>query len=445
MENSQSTHTASKPNPWAWIPTLYFAEGLPNAIVTLVAVLMYKRLGMSNAEIAFYTSWLYLPWVIKAVWSPFVDILKTKRWWTVSMQLLIGAALGGVAFTIPGNYWIQGSMFCFWIMAFSSATHDIAADGFYMLGLNSHQQSFFSGIRNTFYRLSMMFGQGVLVMIAGNLETMTRNIRYSWSLTFYLAAGIMIFLGLFHGFILPRPKGDHAAGGNENKNDTLRYDNDNPQPITHNLLKDFAESFISFFRKDGIWVALLFIFFYRAPEGMLTKIVPLFLNDPLHKGGLGLSPQDIGLVSGTVGLIGLTIGGIIGGIVASKYGLKKVLWPMVCAITLPDLVYVYLSTTQPESLLPINICVFIEQFGYGVGFTAYMLYLIYFCQGEHQTSHYAICTGFMAASLMLPGMIAGWLQETLGYTWFFIIVTLLCAITFIVSALVKINPDFGKK
>lgn len=423
-----------KTNPWAWIPTLYFAEGLPNAVVTLVAVLMYKRLGMTNTEIAFYTSWLYLPWVIKAIWSPFVDILKTKRWWTITMQLLIGAALGGVAFTIPGDYWIQGSLFCFWVMAFSSATHDIAADGFYMLGLDDHQQSFFSGIRSTFFRLAMMFGQGVLVMIAGNLEVVTRNIRYSWSLTFYLAAGIMIAIGLFHGFILPRPKEDRAAVADGAE-----------RPTAANIMSNFAETFVSFFRKDGIIVALLFIFFYRAPEGMLTKIVPLFLNDPMHKGGLGLSPQDIGLVSGTVGLIGLTVGGILGGIIASRWGLKKMLWPMVCAITLPDLVYVYLAYFQPESLLPINICVFFEQFGYGIGFTAYMLYLIYFCQGEHKTAHYAICTGFMAASLMLPGMIAGWLEDMLGYSTFFVVVTVLCVITFIVSALVKIDPEFGRK
>lgn len=420
--------------PWSWVPSLYFAEGLPNAVVTLVAVLMYKRLGMSNTEIAFYTSWLYLPWVIKAIWSPFVDILRTKRWWVITMQLLIGAALGGVAFTIPGSYWIQGSLFCFWIMAFSSATHDIAADGFYMLGLDDHQQSFFSGIRSTFYRLATMFGQGVLVMIAGNLEVVTRNIRYSWSLTFYLAAGIMIALGLIHGCVLPRPKEDKAA-----------IINGAERPTAKNIMNNFAETFISFFRKDGIIVALLFIFFYRAPEGMLTKIVPLFLNDSMHEGGLGLSPQDIGLVSGTVGLIGLTLGGILGGLYASKYGLKKALWPMVCAITLPDLVYIYLAYFQPASLFPINICVFFEQFGYGVGFTAYMLYLIYFCQGEHKTAHYAICTGFMAASLMLPGMVAGWLQELMGYRLFFILVMLLCTLTFAVSAIIKIDPEFGKK
>lgn len=423
-----------KRNPWSWIPTLYFAEGLPNAIVVLVAALMYKQLGMSNTEIAFYTSWLYLPWVIKFIWSPFVDILKTKRWWTITMQLLIGAALGGIAFTIPGSFWLQGSLFCFWVMAFSSATHDIAADGFYMLGLDDHQQSFFSGIRSTFYRLAMMFGQGVLVMIAGNLEMVTRNIRYSWSLTFYLAAGIMIAIGLFHGWILPRPLGDKAevADGEE-------------KPTFKSVMSNFSETFVSFFKKDGIVVALLFIFFYRAPEGMLTKIVPLFLIDKMDAGGLGLSPQEIGLVSGTVGLIGLTVGGILGGIIASKWGLKKTLWPLVCAITLPDLVYVYLAYTQPESLLPINICVFFEQFGYGIGFTAYMLYLIYFCQGEHKTAHYAICTGFMAASLMLPGMIAGWLEDMLGYSTFFIVVSVLCVITFVVSALVKIDPEFGVK
>ena len=232
-------------------------------------------------------------------------------------------------------------------------------------------------------------------------------------------AGIMIAIGLFHGWILPRPLGDKAevADGEE-------------KPTFKSVMSNFSETFVSFFKKDGIVVALLFIFFYRAPEGMLTKIVPLFLIDKMDAGGLGLSPQEIGLVSGTVGLIGLTVGGILGGIIASKWGLKKTLWPLVCAITLPDLVYVYLAYTQPESLLPINICVFFEQFGYGIGFTAYMLYLIYFCQGEHKTAHYAICTGFMAASLMLPGMIAGWLEDMLGYSTFFIVVSVLCYFVF---------------
>ena len=430
-----------KKNAWAWVPSLYFAEGLPNAVVALVAVLLYKRLGLSNTEIAFYTSWLYLPWVIKPIWSPFVDMLKTKRWWIIAMQLLIGAGLGGIAFTIPGSLWLEGSLFCFWLMAFSSATHDIAADGFYMIGLNDNQQSFFVGIRNIFYRLAMMFGQGVLVMVAGNLEVITRNIRYSWSLTFYIVAGIMIALGLYHCWILPKPKEDKSSL--ETNNDSSSAD---PSPTSfRDVIIGFGMTFKSFFQRKNIGVALLFIFFYRLPEGMLTKITPLFLSDGMTKGGLGLSPQDIGFVSGTVGLIGLLLGGIIGGIAASRWGLKRCLWPMVCAITIPDLVYVYLAYYMPASLLPINICIFFEQLGYGLGFTAYMLYLIYFCQGENKTSHYAICTGIMALTLMLPGMIAGWLQELMGYQMFFIMIVILCSLTFIVSALVKIDPDFGKK
>lgn len=424
-----------KNSPWSWVPSLYFAEGLPNAIVTLVAVLMFKQLGMSNTDTAFYTAWLYLPWVIKPIWSPWVDILKTKRWWVISMQLLIGAALAGVALTIPTNVWVQASLCCFWLMAFSSATHDIAADGFYMLALSDHHQSFFSGIRSTFYRLAMMFGQGVLVVIAGNMEVITRDIKYSWALTFYFAAGLTIALALYHGWILPHAEEDEEAGKSSEVNGN-RY---------RNILKDFGQTFVSFFQKDGIIIALFFILFYRAPEGMLTKIVPMFLLDSQNVGGLGLSPQAIGLVSGTVGLIGLTVGGIIGGIVASYWGLKRTLWPMVCCITLPDIVYVYLAYAQPENLAIISLSVFIEQLGYGIGFTAYMLYLIYFCRGEHKTSHYAICTGFMALSLMLPGMVAGWLQEMLGYTTFFVVVIVLCIITFVSAALVKIDPEFGIK
>ena len=176
----------NKISPWAWVPTLYFAEGLPNVIVTIVSLVLYKQLGLSNAEITFYTSWLNLPWVVKPLWSPFVDAVKTKRWWIITMQLLIGASLGGVAFTIPTSMWLQSTLFFFWIMAFSSATHDIAADGFYMLELNPHDQTFFVGIRSTFYRLASIFGQGVLVMIAGNIQVMLRGaISYSWSLLFY--------------------------------------------------------------------------------------------------------------------------------------------------------------------------------------------------------------------------------------------------------------------
>lgn len=417
-------------NPWSWVPTLYFAEGLPYVAVMTISLILYKQLGLSNAEITFYTSWLYLPWVIKPLWSPFIDLIKTKRWWIVSMELLIGAAFGGVAFTIPTSFWLQGTLFFFWVMAFSSATHDIAADGFYMLGLNEHNQAWFVGIRSTFYRLATIFGQGVLVMIAGNLQVIYRNsISYSWSLMFYGVTGLFIALWLWHHYVLPRPSEDVA------RKDV------NAQTIW----KEFVNTIKTFFQKPQVVVGIMFMLFYRMPEGLLAKVSALFLIDAAHNGGMGLSPQEYGLVQGTVGVIGLTLGGILGGICAGKDGLKKWLWPMVCAITLPDIVYVYLSYALHSNLMVINICVFIEQFGYGFGFTAYMLYLIYYSRGQFKTSHYALCTAFMALSMMIPGLFAGALQEAVGYRNFFIIVMVCCAITFIVTSFLKIDPGFGKK
>ena len=420
-------------NPWAWVPSLYFAEGLPYVIVMTISVVMYKQLGLSNADITLYTSWLYLPWVIKPLWSPFVDVIKTKRWWITAMQLLVGASLGGVAFTIPSASWLQYTLFFFWVMAFASATHDIAADGFYMLGLEEHDQAFFVGIRSTFYRLATIFGQGILVMIAGNIQVLFRyNIGYSWCLVFYGVCGIFIALWLWHGFILPRPQDDKGM----------------EQLNSKQLMSELRHTVVTFFTKlplKEIVIAILFMLLYRMPEGLLAKVTPLFLLDSHATGGLGLSPQEYGLVQGTIGFIGLTLGGILGGILAGRDGLKRWLWPMVCAITLPDVVYIYLSYALPENLFIINACIFVEQFGYGFGFTAYMLYLIYFSQGPYKTSHYALCTAFMALSMMLPGMVSGALQQAMGYRSFFIMVMFLCVITFIVTYFIKVDPSFGKK
>ena len=419
----------NKKSPWAWVPTLYFAEGLPYVAVMTISLIMYKRLGLSNTDITLYTSWLYLPWVIKPLWSPFIDIIKTKRWWIVAMQLLIGASLGGVAFTIPAPYWLQGSLAFFWLMAFSSATHDIAADGFYMLGLEEHDQAYFVGIRSTFYRIATIVGQGLLVMLAGNLEVVTRNIKYSWSIMFYGMAGLFIAFWLWHHYILPRPSEDK---GLEKMNG-------------QQILQEFWHTLKTFVQKPQVWAGIAFMLFYRMPEGLLAKVSALFLIDNTAQGGLGLSPAEYGLVQGTVGVIGLTLGGILGGIVASRDGLKRWLWPMVMAITLPDLVYVYLSYALPSNLFIINVCIFIEQFGYGFGFSAYMLYLIYYSQGEYKTAHYALCTAFMALSMMIPGLFAGALQEAVGYPAFFLIVVAACSMTYIVTALLKIDPEFGKK
>ena len=412
----------NKKNPWSWIPTLYFAEGLPYVLVMTVSVIMYKNLGISNAEIAFYTSWLYLPWVIKPFWSPFVDLLKTKRWWITSMQLLIGAGLAGIAFFLPTTFFFQATLAVFWLMAFSSATHDIAADGFYMLALNESEQSLFVGIRNIFYRIATITGQGLLIVLAGMLEKWTGNIPYAWSLVFFVCAGLFIAIGLYHSYQLPKPTTDKGAS-----------------------LGSLGNLFKTFFQKKGIVLSLAFILLYRLGEAQLAKLASPFLLDSPEMGGLNLSTEQVGIIYGTIGVIALLLGGIVGGIVASKHGLKKWLWYMVAAMNVPNLVYVYLAFVQPENFWVISSCVAIEQLGYGFGFTAFMLYLIYVAQGPYQTAHYAICTGFMALGMMLPGMIAGWLQEMMGYDWFFIWVCLCTIPGIILAGFLPIPEDFGKK
>lgn len=414
---------------WSWIPSLYFAEGLPYFAVTAISVILYKRLGISNTDIALYTSWFYLPWVIKPFWSPIVDMLSTRRLWIIATQLIMGATLASIAFTIPLDSFLQWTICLFWLLAFSSATHDIAADGFYMLGLNEEGQSFFAGIRSTFYRIATIFGQGILIYFAGKMEIVTNNIPLAWSITFGLLCAMLVMLGIYHHFTLPRPEQDKARSINSVKEAML----------------SFGNIITTFFKKPGIVPALLFMLLFRLPEAQLVKLINPFLMDSIEAGGLGMSTEQIGITYGTIGVIGLIVGGILGGICISRHGLKRWLWPMVMSISIPDLVYVYLSYAQPDSLMIINSCVFVEQLGYGFGFTAYMLYLIYFAQGEYPTAHYAISTAFMALGMMLPGMISGYIQESLGYFNFFVWVIVCCAVTFVVSAQLKIDPTFGKK
>ena len=345
-------------SPWDWVPTLYFSEGLPNILVAEISVLMYQQLGLSNELIAFYTSWFYLPWVLKPFWSPFVELLKTKRWWIIAMELLLGASFAAMAFSIPTTFWLQSTICLFWIIAFSSATHDIAADGFYMLGLSEHDQALFNGIRNTFYKIASIFGKGFLVFLAGSLQVLFRwQIRFSWSIIFYIVSALFIAVYLYHIKRLPTPKKDK----NINQKDIKR------------IGKDLIETISSFFKKPYIVTTILFLLLYRFPEALLSKVSILFLRDFKHAGGLGLSPQEFSLVYGTVGVIGLLGGGIIGGYLVSKDGLKKWLWPMVIAITVPDAVYIYLSYYQVDALWLINTSICIEQCGYGCGFTAYTL------------------------------------------------------------------------
>ncbi len=577
-------------SPWSWVPSLYFAEGIPYVLVMTLSVIFYKRMGISNADIALYTSWLYLPWVIKPLWGPIVDILKTKRFWILIMQLFIGAGLAGVAFTIPMDRFFQLTLAFFWLLAFSSATHDIAADGFYMLGLNKGDQAFFVGIRSTFYRLAMLTGQGLLVIIAGSLEARTGlppvevkvqsvegfsslkfdpeafvlseavaegqsrfiseeevkigmdniseaealaliqavdmwnvsrgfyqveekkvpltgaglsgnlgytwfklsqkpeegenivlnfsfdkgdksislarsyrfefnesnwdqpayavfrldtklsritsssfeglsgNIRFAWSMVFVIVALLFVGFHIYHRFALPRPEEDKPSKTGEK-----------------GFLAEFLETFGSFFKKKQIWVILLFLLVYRLGESQLVKLASPFLLDSREADGLGLTTGDLGLIYGTIGIIALSLGGIIGGIVASRKGLKYWLWWMVAAMNLPNLVYVFLSHVMPESLWVVGVSVAVEQFGYGFGFTAYMLYMIYVSEGKHKTAHFALTTGFMALGMMIPGMVSGWLQELIGYQHFFVWVMICTIPSFLVIPFLKIDPAFGKK
>ena len=398
----------SKISPWAWISTLYFAEGLPYFIVNTISVMMFKRLGMENGPLAFWTSLLYLPWVIKPFWSPFVDILGTKRRWIVWMQVLLSVCFAATALSISPTFFAL-PLIIFWITAFASATHDIAADGFYMLALDHKEQAFFVGIRSTFYRLSSIFGQGILVFLAGYLERRLGNIPLAWKITLFSSSVLFALITLYHVYLLPRPAEDALRSGEVRR-------------TAQDIFREFGRTFATFFTKKYIWIAMLFMLLFRLPEALSVKMLSPFLLDPLSAGGLGLATDQVGLAYGTIGIIGLTVGGILGGIAASRWGLRKSMLPMVCCVAIPCLVYVYLAVAQPSSFWVISGCICLDQFGYGFGFTAYLLYLIWFSEGEFKTSHYSLCTAFMALSMMIPGFFAGWLQEALGYTGFFILV-----------------------
>lgn len=418
------------PSPWrawSWVPSLYFCQAIPNVAVAALSVPMYKKLGVSNADIAFYTSWLYLPWVIKPLWSPLVERYGTKRGWIVALQFLVGAALAALALTIPGPDFFRWSLVLFWLIAFSSATHDIAADGFYLLALPAHQQAAFVGVRSTFFRLANIAGQGGLVYLAGVLEERTGNLSTAWAWIFVPPAVLFVLGAAYHQWILPRPPGDR------------------PVKASATAIGDWLATFAAFFRKPGIGLALAFLLLYRLGESQLLRLVQPFLLDGRTEGGLGFSTKQVGLAYGTAGIIALTVGGIVGGLAIAKFGLRRMLWPMLLATHLPNLAYVALAATQPESFSLTVVAVATEQLGYGFGFTAYMVFMMLFAEGPQKTAHYAICTGFMALGMMLPGLFAGKIQAALGYTNFFVWVCLATLPSFAVVALMKIDPEFGRK
>ena len=431
----------NRKSPWWWLPTTYMAEGLPYFAVNTIAVMMYARMGVSNSDMAFYTAWFYLPWVIKPFWSPFVDLIKTKRWWTITMQFLIAATMASVAFCINLPTFFATTLAAFWMMAFFSATHDIAADGYYMLALDDSDQAAYVGVRSTFYRIASVIGQGGLVILAGKMETATGDIPMAWSSVFVVLSLFFVAVSFYHLWAMPKEK----TTGVENRQSV------------GDILKGFGDTFITFFKKPHVASALAFMLLYRLPEAMMLKLVQPFFIADRSLGGLALTTEQVGFINGTVGVVALLLGGIVGGVCISRGGLKKWLWPMALSLTLPCAFYCYLAMAQPTDLLLINAGIFVEQFGYGFGFTAFMLYLIHFSEGEYKTAHYSFCTAFMALGMMLPGMVAGWIQEALndvyilgsdgpqGYINFFWWVMICSIATFVVCTIVKIDPNFGKK
>lgn len=417
-----------KNKSYAWVPSLYLGEALPFSAVMLISVIMFQELGLADAQITYYTGWLGLPWVIKPIWSPIIDNMKTKRWWIVSMQFLMGVALALVAFTLPSAFWLQGTLAVFMLIAFASATHDISADGFYIIGLTDKDQELYVGVRNTFYRIGMVIGQGGLVLLAGYMQQgkfgdALQSLTSSWMAVFIILGVLMLLLGLYHAFILP-------------KVETVVHDR-------FDFMEQMREFWLTlkvFAAKPHIISALCFILLFRLPEGLLTKIVPLFLKRSTAEGGLAMNDVDFGLIYGTLGVIGLLLGGLLGGWAVSRWGLKKCLWPLVLCITLPDIVYVYLSYCPTESLWLIGSCVCAEQLGYGLGFAAYTLFLVHFSRGERSTAVFSICTaGQYLGGVMLPGMVSGLISDSIGYQNFFWLIMLLCLVTFAVTAWVKIE------
>ena len=430
--HTQTEMLPEKPSPdspraWRWVPSLYFCQGMPNAVVVTLSVVMFKNLRVSNADITYYTSWLYLPWVIKPLWSPLVDLFGQKRRWIVGLQFVIGLAFATVALTVPAPDFVRYALVILWLMAFSSATHDIAADGFYLFALAPDRQAAFVGVRSTFFRLALIAVKGGLVWLAGRLLGITGDPTKAWSLVFALLAALFLLAGLYHWRALPNVEETTAEK--------------RARPTGWDALRVFA----TFFTKPGIIVALFFLLSYRLAEALALKLVEPFLLDARAVGGLGLTNEQLGLSYGGVGVVALLAGGLMGGYLISRHGLRRMLWPMILVMHVPIGVFLLLAVAQPQSLFTISAALAVEQFGYGFGFTAYMVYMMMIAEGEHKTAHYAICTGFMAASIMLPGLKAGWLQEQIGYVSFFGWACVATLPSFLATALIKVDPAFGKK
>ena len=425
--STPAKHPAASAGPWWWVPTLYFAEAVPLVVVTFLTTVMYKRLDVPNRDITLIAGWLYLPWVIKPLWSMVVEGTSTRRRWTLATEVLVAVGLGVLAIVVGWADSISATIVVFAALAFLSATHDVAADGFYLAALDDRQQAFFVGIRATSYRIANVLGRGLLVMLAGGIETATGDVRAAWRWVYAILGVVFLATAGYHAAVLPLPAADRRHEG----------------PVLS--FAALGQPVLSFFRKPGIARMLAFLLLYRLAEAQLVSLVSPFLLDDRGRGGLGLTTSEVGFVYGTLGIAMLSLGGILGGMLVARDGLGRWLWPMALAINLPNLAYVWLAFAQPESLWAISLAVGFEQFGYGFGFTAYMVYCMVVARGDHQTVHYALCTGFMAAGMMLPGMASGWIQEQVGYPSFFLWVMVATIPGLVATAFIPLDAGEGRR
>ena len=407
--------------PWLWVPTLYLVEGLPYAIVNTIALAVFKDMGVDNGTLGPLTTLISLPWLIKPLWSPFMDIFRSKRWWILLTQFTMTVLLALIAFCLPFCTMTM-LLILFVLVAFASATHDISADGYYMLALDRQRQSSFVGIRNTFYRGGLVLGQGLLVMLGGILQKRSGDIPRAWGTVLLISAVLLALISIYHTFKLP--KADE---------DTDRRD----ARSLAQIWAEFAESFRSFFLKKGVWWAIAFMLLFRLPEALSLNLLYPFFKDGAEVGGLNAGTEMYGLVYGTFGVVALLLGGILGGLYASHYGLMKAMWPMALSLALPCAVYLLMAIFRPTSVWTIGSLIVLDQFGYGFGFTAYTLFMMQFVDGPLKTSHYAICTAFMWLSMKLPALVAGYLQQWLGYVGFFTLVMVSCLGTFLAAAIAR--------
>jgi PAT family beta-lactamase induction signal transducer AmpG len=413
-------------SPAVWVPTLYFAEGLPFYAVGMMALIFYSRMGVDNRTITATVSLLGLPWSLKPLWSPFLEMYKTKKFFVVLMEFVGGVSLGLLALCLPLPDYFRYSIAFFALVAFCSSTHDIAADGLYIGSLSPKQQAAYAGWQGGFYNIARFFSQGGLLILAGYLETRMPAVR-AWMIIFATVGITLVALSLFHSRVLP-------SGGEDRQSKSLRE-----------MLATFWDVVVSFFKKPNIWFLLTFVFLYRAGEGQVVKIGPLFLKAARDQGGLGLTTTQFGTIYGTFGTAAFIVGSILGGYFAAWLGLKRALLPLILVMNLPMLTYFYLSSQLPSSSVSITLAMSLEMFGYGFGFVGVMLLMMQeIAPGKYQTAHYAFANSLMNLGLILPGAISGWIQMKIGYQHFFVWVLISALPAMVLSRFVPIHGSHAQ-